>query len=212
VSTPRDYWDESTKNRWFFGYLAFATGAVLILFSPYLYVLLFASVLVVVTWPVFKWILGKVKGRRALAAVLTLLLLAVVVFGPLATLIYVFVLQALEFVQNAIDWVTSPEFGGWFTDLQVVHVPLLEERLGVLLGQEFDLVGAITGPIQSGALAVLQAAGTFLPGLVNTTVNVSIDVVIFLFAESWARVWAAYHRAADEPGAPHTASSPDASR
>lgn len=37
-------------------------------------------------------------------------------------------------------------------------------------------------------------------------------LVIFLFAESWARVWAAYHRTADEPGAPRTASSPDASR
>jgi hypothetical protein len=36
-------------------------------------------------------------------------------------------------------------------------------------------------------------------------------LVIFLFAESWARVWAAYHRAADQPGAPHQASSPDIS-
>jgi len=182
VSTPRDYWDEATKNRWFFGYLAFSTGAVLVLFSPYLYVLLFAAVLVVVTWPVFTRILERVRGRRALAAVLTLLLLAVVVFAPLAALIYVFVLQALVFVQNAIDWVTSPELGGWLAELQMVQVPQIEERLGLLLGQDFDLVGAVTGPIQSGSLAVLQAAGSFLPSLVNTTVNVSIDAVIFLFA------------------------------
>jgi hypothetical protein len=36
-------------------------------------------------------------------------------------------------------------------------------------------------------------------------------LVIFLFAESWARVWAAYHRGADEPGAPGKASAPDVS-
>jgi len=36
-------------------------------------------------------------------------------------------------------------------------------------------------------------------------------LVIFLFAESWARVWAAYHGGANEPGVPHEASSPDAS-
>jgi len=182
VSAPDGYWDERTKNRWFFGYLAFSTGALLVLFSPYLYVLMFAVVLVVVTWPVFTRIRDRVGGRRALAAILTLLLLAVVVFAPLATLIYVFVLQALEFVQNAIAWVTSPELGGWLTTLQSVHVPEIEERLGTLLGQDVDLVKAVTGPLQSGALAVLQAAGTFLPGLVNTTVNASIDVVIFLFA------------------------------
>ena len=36
-------------------------------------------------------------------------------------------------------------------------------------------------------------------------------LVIFLFAESWARVWATYHRGGERPGAPQQASSPDVS-
>src|SRR5688572_2483424 len=71
-------WSQQTRDRWFFGALAVSTAAVAYLFSPFLYVLLFASVVVVVAWPLFERILARCGGRRGLAAVLTVGVLAIV--------------------------------------------------------------------------------------------------------------------------------------
>lgn len=175
------YWDDQTRNRWFFGFLAFSTAAMMVLFSPFMYVLLFATVLVVVSWPVYQTVLRWVKGRRAIASVLTIVILFVLVFGPVVSLLYVFVTQALSFVQAAIDWVASGQLDQLVGKLQAVQIPQVEETIARFTGKELDVVEAIAGPLQDGLLTVLNTAGSTLPGLIRTTGKASIDVVIFLF-------------------------------
>ena len=104
---PHDPWSQTVKDRWFFGALAASTISVAYLFSAFATALLFAAVVVVVTWPIYERMLARMKGRSALAAILTTLMLAVVVFAPVSFVVYLFVQQAVSIAQMGIDWVKS---------------------------------------------------------------------------------------------------------
>lgn len=175
-------WSETTRDRWFYLALALSTAALGYLFSPFLTVLLFAGVVVVVTWPVFVRIRNGVRGRNALAAVLTTLLLAVVVFGPLGVIGYLFVVEAVAAVQSGVEFVKSGQIQVIFGQLAAYEHYLPAEITDRLLPEDFDLAEAVAQPIQQGLLSSLNALGTWIPGAVTTTFNVSIDLIIFVFA------------------------------
>lgn len=183
-SGPRQVWTQETRDRWFFGALAASTVSVLYLFSPFMMVLLFASVVVVVSWPLYERVLLMCRGRRALAAALTTLALAFVIFGPLGFLVYLFVQQAVTVVGFAIEYVQSGRLQGWIAYVATLpeHSEMLPAWAARFIPEDFDLQESIAGPLQDGALASLNAAGKAVPGLLNTTVNASIDAVIFVFA------------------------------
>jgi predicted PurR-regulated permease PerM len=63
--------------------IAIGTAWVL---APFVAALLFAAILCVTTWPLFIWIEARLKGRTTLAALLTTLLLAFAVLGPMSYL------------------------------------------------------------------------------------------------------------------------------
>lgn len=179
---PESYWDQGTRDRWFFGALAFATGAIVLLFSGFLYVLMFAVVTVVVTWPVYQAMLARVGHRRPLAALLTMLVLFVLVFGPIIALIAVFVSQAAVVVQRGVAWVQTGGLTTLMTSVQADLIPQVEEYIEGLTGRDHDIARSITGPLQSGLLAVLEGVGSGVPQLIGVTASVAINLVIFLFA------------------------------
>nr|MBS0021567.1 AI-2E family transporter [Gammaproteobacteria bacterium] len=59
-----------------------AVGCFVVL-RPFLAAILWAVILAIATWPVFRWLERRLKGRRILAAALTTVLLAVVLLVPL---------------------------------------------------------------------------------------------------------------------------------
>lgn len=61
---------------------------------PFLKPLLFAALLASLCYPLFTWILRLVRGRRSLAAILTLLILFILVAGPISAFVGVVVSQA----------------------------------------------------------------------------------------------------------------------
>ncbi len=109
MSQDPEYWSQQVKDGWFFAILTASTVAVAVLFWPYVYVLLFAAVTVVVCWPVYAWLLKRLGGRALLASTLTTVLLALLVFVPLALVLYLFALEVQEVSQYAIELVKSGE-------------------------------------------------------------------------------------------------------
>ena len=79
MSEPEDYWSRGVKDGWFFAALALSTLAMVWLFWPYLYVMLFAAVTVVVCWPAYQRILKWCGGRALLASIVTTLALGLLV-------------------------------------------------------------------------------------------------------------------------------------
>src|SRR5688572_3687304 len=98
-SVPAPEWRSVTLARFrdrvgFHISLLLAALAVLVLFWPFRYVLLFAVMMVVVTYPIFLRILDRVGGSRTIAAAIT-------TFGLLALLVTPLVLVGSKAVQQA---------------------------------------------------------------------------------------------------------------
>jgi predicted PurR-regulated permease PerM len=183
AGTPRDPWSQKTRDTWFFGALTVSTLALVGIFSHYAIVLLFSATFTVVTWPLFERILARTGGKRALAAVLTGLLLAVVVFVPLGLVLYLFALEGIGVVHKAIALVQSGDLERIARDLvERTRSPEISVWTDRFLPEDVDPVDALMGPVRSGALDVLNAAGAALPGLITTAVTGGIDTVIFVFA------------------------------
>jgi predicted PurR-regulated permease PerM len=193
------YWSKSVRDAWFFGALGLSALSVVWLFWPYVYVLLFAVVTVVVCYPVYTKILGWVGGRALLASLLTTGLLAFLVFVPLAVVVWLFALEVRDVSAWAIQLVQSGtlerEIDAWLTTVQVPAwlVPVLPAGWGdspelargglAEIAAKLDAVEAqLWAAGQDAALGALKFAGDQLPGILQTAVEVSVDSIIFLFA------------------------------
>ncbi len=83
--------------------------AVTILFLevtwPFLKPLLLGALLAGLSRPLYRWVTRMLRGRKSLAAALTLLILFVLVAGPISAFIGVVVKQAINVSNDALPWV-----------------------------------------------------------------------------------------------------------
>ncbi|MBN2798962.1 MAG: AI-2E family transporter [Deltaproteobacteria bacterium] len=176
-------WSKQVRDRWFFGALAVSLAAMVYLFSPYLTVLLFAVVVVVVTWPVYAAILPRVRGNRFAASLLSMGALIALIFGPLGLLLYLFVSEGLATYHELRIFLSGEQLEVWARAAQEsVAGPAVQDLMARFLPEDFDLVGAVIGPVQAGLSAVVNASASVLPALIQTTVETVIHALLFLFS------------------------------
>lgn len=72
---------------------------------PFLKALLLGAILAGLCRPLYRWLVKLFRGRRSLAAAITLLILFVLVVGPISAFVGVVVKQALDVSNQAIPWV-----------------------------------------------------------------------------------------------------------
>src|SRR5688572_25518377 len=179
VPPPTEPWSQQTKDRWFFGALALSTLSIAYLFSPFLYVVLVAAVIVVVSWPLFRRLTDACGGRRMVAAVLTTFVIAVAVIGPMSLLGYLFGKEALAVGRTGITFVQSGALVEWVEYLSSTSewMPTWLQRW---LPADFDLQATIGPPLQDAALRGFNALGNATPAVLGMTVNAGIGLVLFL--------------------------------
>jgi predicted PurR-regulated permease PerM len=179
LGPPFAPWSQRTKDRWFFGALALSTLSIAVLFSPFLYVVLVASVIVVVSWPLYRRVTDACGGRRTVAAVLTTLLIAVAVLGPLSLLVYLFAKEAVAVGRTGITFVQSGGLVEWVeyvSDTGAWMPPWLQSWLPA----DFDLQSTIGPPLQDAALRAFNVVGNAAPAVLGMTLNAAIGGVLFL--------------------------------
>lgn len=185
-----DYWGQSTRDRWFFAFFALAALAVLALLSSYLYVLLFAAVAAVVSWPVYERIHRSVGGRASVAAGLTMLALFFLVVGPLGTVAWLFVNEASQVVAEASHFVNSGGIDKLAEDLSSSTPPqVVAAREWAAqwvpegwLPEEGRIVPMVSDSLRRSSGEVLGSVGAGLPKLLEGAFGFGLDAVIFLFA------------------------------
>ncbi|MEN6586904.1 MAG: AI-2E family transporter [Sulfuricella sp.] len=113
-------------------------GGCLLVLRPFMTAMLFAAVVCVSTWPMYQWLLGKLKYRQSLAALSMTLSLIVVVILPLALVAYNLADNVSAFydaVKESID-VGPPEPPTWLTGLPLVGGPIEEYWRNIVSSQE----------------------------------------------------------------------------
>jgi predicted PurR-regulated permease PerM len=178
---PTDPWSQRTRDLWFFVALGASLCLVVYLFHPFLFVLMFAGVTVVVTWPVYAPILTRCRGRRALAAVLTLLLLIAVVAGPLFLIFFMAAREAAFVVDAVTRYLQSGSIEAWL-EAAVTGRLTLPAQLQRFVPADLDVVAMVAEPLRGGILAALDAVGGKVPTVLNATASALLNVVLYVFA------------------------------
>jgi predicted PurR-regulated permease PerM len=144
---------------------------------PLLKPLLLGAMLAGLFRPLYNWMTRLVRGRRSLAATLTLLILFILVAGPVSAFVGVVVSQALNVSDHAIPWVQQ-HFGSastfnahdWIVQRFPAVAPYVPEQAQIMEG---------IGRTAKAAGAFLVAGATqFTAG----TAGVLLDIFVMLYA------------------------------
>ena len=144
---------------------------------PFFKALLLAALLASLCGPLFSWILRLVRGRRSLAAILTLLILFLLVAGPLSAFVGVVVSQAVSVSNQAIPWVQQ-HFGATSTfnlhDWLVQRFPALAPHVP----DQAQLLEGLGRAVKAIGVFLVAGATEFTAG----TAGVLLDLFVLVYA------------------------------
>ena len=146
----------------------------LVVIRRFLLAVLLAAVFAGLAYPLYRWMVRRVRGRRALASVLTILLLLLLVALPLAGFLTLVASEAVQVSQGAGEW--FQEQSGRLDDLRalVERIPFAARLLpeSESLAEQFREVAGRTG----GALMGTVAAAT------RGTLSFFLQLFVLLYA------------------------------
>ncbi|MEC5385546.1 AI-2E family transporter YdiK [Uliginosibacterium sp. H3] len=155
---------------------------------PFIQGMLWASLIVVASWPLMSGVQAKVGGRRGLAVAIVIVILTLVVFLPI-------VLSLLTLIDNAdalIAWVSSAREGflatppDWVVGLPVVGPKVATEWPRLLASGPGSLMGSITAHGREIAAWLIARAGTLGSALLHFTITIIVAALLFLNGEKVA--------------------------
>lgn len=136
-------------------------GCFLVL-RPFLAATLLAAVICVSTWPVYLWLLRRMKGRQNIAALSMTLSLALVVILPLALVAYNLADNVTAFydgIKQAIE-VGPPEPPAWLKGVPIVGAPV--DAYWHLIATSREEMDALTKRLLEPAKTFLLSGGILL--------------------------------------------------
>jgi predicted PurR-regulated permease PerM len=142
-------------------------AACYFVFRPFLVELLVSAILVSVFYPVFKWLIKRLGGRRSLAALLMCLLVVLLLIVPLANILYYAAQQSIVAYGHLRDFVASLSGGqtsGLSPNVQLVYDFVRENEFAknTLLG----VVDYLKQWFASGAGLIIMGTTNFFVSLV----------------------------------------------
>jgi predicted PurR-regulated permease PerM len=181
--------------------IAALLGGSLYVLAPFLPALLWATMIVVATWPLMLKVEAAVGGRRGLATTICTLLLLLVVFAPLAAAIVTVIDHADAFKRISVAEFRLPPPPAW-----VAGLPLVGERIVEYWN---DLATGGAEGVFTRVAPYAGKAGTWLVGQVGTVgglvlhlvFTVTICAILYATGETAAKgVRRFFHRLHGEQG------------
>lgn len=116
------------RSAFFFGLIGLLSIGVLYLFAPFAYPIFWAAVIAVMFYPVNRWLVHKLK-RESLASTISVLLVFLIIFVPLAILSTILVAQAHDLYQkvSTSELVKNPEQVSSWLEQNQFTAPLFEK-------------------------------------------------------------------------------------
>ncbi|MCA9580897.1 MAG: AI-2E family transporter [Myxococcales bacterium] len=176
--SPADPRSQAIQDRWFYIFFVASLVGVVVLFYPFRYVLLFAAVLAVVTWPLFNWLTVKMKGRKTLAALATLLAVVVGVIVPMAALARLAWREGAQLVQRGTELLEGGQIRA-LVDQVKGRLPEVPHWAQPYIPA--DPLDALADAARDTALGLVDVLTARAAGLVGFTAEAVIDGVLFIF-------------------------------
>src|SRR5262245_1604355 len=173
------------------------------LLKPFLPSVVWATTIVVATWPAMRALETRLWGRRSLAVAIMTLAMLVIVIGPVA----IATLALVEHLDNIALWTrwlaglavaTPPQ---WVTDLPLVGKKIGEEWGKVAALSPAELAAQVTPYLRGILLWGIGQVGGFTALFVQFFLTVAVSVVLYAQGEAAAAgVLAFARRLAGEHG------------
>jgi predicted PurR-regulated permease PerM len=161
--------------------LAASAASLAWLFAGHLSLLLFAVVVVVVTWPIYERVCTATGGRRGIAALLTTGALGLVVGVPLGLLVFRAVQESIALVGAGMAYVEGGGLAARLASIQAWH-DWMPAPVAEYMPEDFDLQAAVAGPLRDSAIGALRSLGNAAPRLVGRGFGAVADGVLFLLS------------------------------
>ena len=159
-----------------------ALGCVLVV-QPFIGAILFAGVLVMSTWPAYRWLVNRWQGRQTLAALAIVLGLVILLAVPVALAAQSLVVHspaAVEAARRFIERREALQLPAFVVQLPFVG-PWLDEYWQLLLGSRDELV-ALAKRLVDPAKTLLVAMGAGIgAGLVQ--ILIALFVAFFFYRD-----------------------------
>lgn len=160
-----------------------AVGCFLVV-RPFLAAILFAAVVCISTWPIYHWLLGKLKGRKNLAALIMTFSMALVAILPIILVAYSLADNVTAFYDKLkTDMAAGPlEPPAWLAQLPLMGKTLQAYWQQVAASREeiIALAQQLLGPTKD----IILACGLFV---MKAVLDMSIAAVISFFFTAMAK-------------------------
>ena len=148
---------------------------------PFLVTLLLAAIFTGVVQPVYRWILRWTKGRKPLAAAITLVALFVLIVVPLIAFASIVAAQAVSIGENAFPWIEQQLQQQDSLDQWILRLPFGEQ-----LVPYHDLILTKLGQLA-------QTLGSFAVGRLAAATGKTVKFLFLLFVMLYAMFYFLMH-------------------
>jgi predicted PurR-regulated permease PerM len=177
--------------------------ATLLVLRPFLPALVWATMIVVATWPTLRTVEARLGGKRGLAvAVMTLVMLAF-----LAVPLTLAVVAVVERADDAVTWARAlvshplPPLPAWVSGVPVVGKKVAAEWSKIASAPSDEVTARITPHVREVARWVLVQAGSIGTLVLQFLLTIAISAVLYARGEAVGRgVLAFAHRLAGSHG------------
>lgn len=163
---------EPDRRLFFLGFFAFLTVLTLILLRPFFAVIAVVLVMVVISKPLYTYLLARnwVRERTRLAASLTLLLMIMLVLIPILVISFVAISQAVELLE---------EFGGADLDNILADISAAISNIPILNNLEMEYVD-LAEALQQLALGAAEWLTNLLANFLTSLPELFIQAIVFI--------------------------------
>ena len=145
--------------------VAAISAAFIAMIRAFLLTILLAAIFTGLSYPVYRWLLGRLRGREALAAIATLVLLLALVMAPLLAVLGAGATEALRITETIRprfqQLVDQPgEFDRWLRALP--GYPRIEPYRAQILTKAGELVGSTSAFLFAALSATTRATAVFI--------------------------------------------------
>jgi predicted PurR-regulated permease PerM len=156
--------------------------------EPFLVALLWATMIVVSTWPLMLGLQRRFGGRRGAAVAVMTGVLLLVLFVPLYVAVSTILAQSDRIVELANDLSTKrlPAPPAWLVGLPVVGSRLASKWLALAALDPQELTAKLTPYLRTGIAWFAAQAGSFGSMVLNFLLTVAIAAILYAKGESAA--------------------------
>lgn len=181
--------DQKKIFRWFFfGFFAFLLYQLLLILSLFTNVIIWASSLALVFWPVHRYVMRYVPERPNLAAGLSTAALSLLVLVPFAAIFSVVIAQSTQLYPTVQEWMaaySSPEdivFADMLPEwLHNAWISVSEWMAGIPLLANFNFTEFMLGNADSASQALANFGAATARNILFGLVNVMLIVILMFF-------------------------------